>query len=425
MSGVQAKAFSSTAPGVAAANLTPPGGQEPNAQRRGERWSRSALRAKVAAFIGLPALLFGACASSSSRTISTSLRSELEDLELSKVSLPHELDEEMRAWLRLRVEDRGDEMLRVRGLVDALLGDKGLGVEYRREPTNTAREVFREGLANCLSFTHLFVGMAREVKLPVYFLEVRDLENYDREGDLVVHSDHIAVGLGPMHSLTIIDFTTSDATSYRRVRAISDLEAVALFYSNRGAEHLRDGENLEARQWLEDAVKIYPESPGPWINLGVARRRSGDDIGAEAAYRQALEIDAGETAAYQNLATLLRMQGKEEEALDLMALTDRSSNRNPYSFLALGDLSMRHGREDEAERFYRRAMRVQRQHAEPVAALGLLEVARGDVKAAQRLLRRATRLDAADPRVVLLRRRLEEAEREDRAGDRQQLQTSL
>lgn len=381
------------------------------------------LARRVAVAFSTVALFVG-CASSGTNHVSRSLRADLEQLQLTRVAIPHELDAEMRVWLNDRVSSSGDEMLRVQSLVEALLGKDGLNVQYRREPTHTAREVFREAQANCLSFTHLFVGMAREIKLPVYFLEVRDLENYDREGDLVVHSDHIAVGLGPMHSLTIIDFTTEEGTSYRRVRAISDLEAIALFYSNRGAEHLRDGQNDLARSWLEDAVRIYSDSPGPWINLGVARRRSGDQIGAEAAYRQALQIDAGELAAYQNLAALLRMQGKTEEALDLMALTDRSSNRNPYSFLALGDLSLRHGREDEAERFYRRAMRVQRGHAEPLAALGLLQAERGDVKAAQRLLRRASKLDAQAPRVVELRQRLAESQAvAEPAGERQRPHT--
>ncbi|REJ74187.1 MAG: hypothetical protein DWQ30_21805 [Acidobacteria bacterium] len=329
---------------------------------------------------------------------------------MARVVVPFSLDREMREWLGERIPKGGDEMLRVQRLVEVLLDEDHLGIEYRREPTLTAREVFDERSANCLAFTHLFVGMAREIGLPVYFLEVRDLENYDREGDLVVHSDHIAVGLGPSHNLTIIDFAT-EQSSYRRVSPISDLEATALFYSNRGAEELRRGENAAAQGWLEDAVRIAPGSAGAWVNLGVARRRSGDETGAERAYRQALTIDASETSAYQNLATLLRMQGKHGEALELMALTDHSGNRNPFAFLALGDLSLRHGRADEAERFYRRAIRMHGEQAEPMAALGLLHVARGQHRAAERLLRRASKLDADQERVRQLRRRLD-AERD-------------
>ena len=37
----------------------------------------------------------------------------------------------------------------------------------------------------------------------------------------------------------------------------------------------------------------------------------------------------------QNLASLLRNHGKEQEAADLLALSDRLGTRNPFIYLAL------------------------------------------------------------------------------------------
>lgn len=322
--------------------------------------------------------------------------------------LPFALTPEMVAWLHERVSLAAARDRRLAVLVEALLGDRGRGIRYQRGDTGTAEEVFYQGKANCLAFTNLFVGMAREVGVEVYFLSVQDIEEYTKEGDLVVISDHIAVGYGPAHDMTIIDFAVEQGTKYRKIRPITDLTAIALFYSNRGAEYLRRGEAPMARGWLEDAVRIDPQLAVAWINLGVARRRDGHLELADQAYHRALELDPEALSAYHNLAALLRIRGRPQEAAELMTLTDRDSNHNPFSFLALGDLSLRHGRLDEAERFYRRAVRLRHEYAEPYAAMGLLELQGGDLEEARRWLRKARKLDSEEPRVLLLAQRLGE-----------------
>lgn len=322
---------------------------------------------------------------------------------VAKIVVPYHVSNEMRRWLG-KVDIAGSDQDRLRNLAEKLIDDRA--IDYSRDYTGTAEEVFAAGQANCLSFTHLFVGMARELNVPVFFLEVRDLDNYTREGDLIVHSDHIAVGYGPSHDLRVIDFAAGDDTNYRRMRAINDLTAIALFYSNRGAEHLRQGELEAAREWLHGAVSIDQTLAPAWVNYGVVLRRLGEIDLAEEVYRKALEIDSGELAAYQNLAAVLRIKGRSEEALELLSLVARSGNRNPYSYVALGDLSQRHGRTEEAERFYRRAMRLGREDAEPIAALGLLELDSGDVLAARKMLKKAQRIEPEQPRVARLAERL-------------------
>jgi Flp pilus assembly protein TadD len=214
------------------------------------------------------------------------------------------------------------------------------------------------------------------------------------------------VGYGPTHDLRIIDFGAREDAPYRRITLIDDYRAIAMFYSNRGAEELRSGRYDEAVDWLRSAVAIDPDYAGSWVNLGVALRRGGDLESAERAYRTALEVDLHSTSALQNLAALLHFQGHEDEALDLLAFADRSSNRNPFTYITLGDLSMRHGRLEEAGRFYRKALRRQGENAESLAAMGLWTLERGDKKGARSWLRRAEGLDPESGRVALLRRRL-------------------
>jgi Flp pilus assembly protein TadD len=372
------------------------------------RLSRSLRRSVAVSTLGLA---LASC--SSSTQVRTVGRVEIESLLRSRglepvhVVVPYRLSPEMKKWLNEHVpkalSENEDKILY---LSRSLFATGQFKIDYVRGYTGTAMEVFETRQANCLAFTLLFIGMARELGVPAYFLEVRDSENYRKEGDLIVVSDHVAVGYGPTHDLRIIDFGAREDAPYRRITLIDDYRAIAMFYSNRGAEELRSGRFEEALDWLRSAVAIDPGYAGSWVNLGVAWRRSGDVDNAEIAYRTALELDLQSTSALQNLAALLHFKGEEEEALDLLAMADRASNRNPFTYLTLGDLNMRHGRLDEAGRFYKKALKRQGENAESLAAMGLWSLEQGDQKEARDWLERAEVLDKDAPRVALLRRRL-------------------
>jgi Flp pilus assembly protein TadD len=316
--------------------------------------------------------------------------------------VPYAVSAEMIDWLRREVPSSIEREKRLQVLAERLLAKDGRGINYDRTETGTAEEVFYGGNANCLAFTHLFVGLARELKMPVFFLTVRDYQQYEKDGDLVVISDHIAVGYGPRHEMQVIDFAADRDPEYRKILPISDITATALFYSNRGAEQLRKGNLAEAFGWLDDAVAIDPTLAVAWVNRGVVLRRLDRHEEAERSYREALELDPEGSSAYHNLAALLRIQGSEEEAASLLGLLDRSGNRNPYSYVALGDLSLRYGRPGEASRYYKRAIRLHKDVSEPLAALGQLELKQGRADEARKWLERAMRIDAEDPRVKQL-----------------------
>jgi Flp pilus assembly protein TadD len=355
------------------------------------------------------ALLAAGCASSAvpyldSGDVVRELRNR--GLEPSGVVIPYEMTEEMRVWAHRLVPRETAAEKRLETLLAGLIDPDKLKIAYEPRYTATAKEVFETRRANCLAFTSLFVGMAREIGVPVYFLDVDDVERFEKEGDLVVVSGHVSAGYDTGTEIKILDFSAAPEPGYRRVHRISDLTAIALFHSNRGGELLRNGKQDEALPWLQKAVAIDPELPGAWINYGVALRRSGDPIRAEEAYRKALEIDPQTVSAYQNLAALLRHQGKRQEAEDLLALSGTLGSRNPFIYLSLGDLSLSHGRIDEARRFYKRAMRLYRDNAEPYAAMGIAALASGDAGEAHRWMRKAVAIDQENRRVKLLVARL-------------------
>ncbi len=361
------------------------------------------------ALVWMALLALGGCVSSRAPQGTGELRKELHSrgIDPSSVVIPFEITDEMRVWARAQIPEGTPEEERLDKLLAAMLDPANLQLQYEAGRTVTAQEAFQNRKANCLAFTSLFVGMARELGIPVYYLDVEDVERFEKDGDLMVVSGHVSAGFSiGGGKVKILDFSPSGMPAYRRVYQVSDLRAVALYYSNRGAESLRAGNSVEALTWLRKAVEIDPGFGGGWVNLGVARRRAGDTPGAEAAYRRALEADPQTASAYSNLASLLRARGEDAEAERLLAIAANVDRRNPFSYIALGDLSLAQGRLEEARRFYRQALRLHQQDAEAYAALGLVALAAGDQGEARKWLRRAESMDRENGRVRQLGGRL-------------------
>ncbi len=323
-------------------------------------------------------------------------------LDPSAIVVPFELNDEMRAWAHETASEELTPEARLRRLRARLLDDRELSVEYIWGYTGTAIEVFEERQANCLSFTNLFVGMAREVGVPVCYLAVENVETYRKEGDLVVVSDHIAAGYDVAPGALVFDFSQHGVPDDGQVRRISDLTALAMFYTNRSAEALQAGDVEESLRWSRTAVLLDPELANAWVNLGVGLRRSGDPRGAEDAYKKSLEVDPRAASAYQNLTSLLTSEGRLEEAREYELTLQRSPSKNPYTYLSLGDISRRNGRFAEARRLYRRAIHLGCEVAECYAAFGQLALAEGEVKTARRMLRKARKLDSENSRTQQL-----------------------
>ncbi len=321
-------------------------------------------------------------------------------LEAEQPVLPFEINEEMKRFAHETATREMSSLQKLEALRNRLLDQSQMKVKYSFGYTGTAEEVFVHREANCLAFTNLFVGLAREAGVKVFFLAVNNVENYRKEGDLVLVSDHVAVGYGDSStSLAVYDFSEHqriENSDRRFVKKISDLTAIAMFYSNRGAEALRAGLPDAALKWARAAILIDPDLANAWVNYGVTLRRNGELAAAEDAYRKAISMDPSIFSAYNNLATLLRQQNRNEEAVAYERELLRGPNQNPFTYLSLGDISLRSGRYDEAGSFYRKAANLTQENAEALAALGQLAVVQGDLRGARRMLKKAQEATGSD-----------------------------
>ena len=320
-------------------------------------------------------------------------------LSLDEVLIPGRLTPEMQAWVHSKVPGDATEAETIRALLFALIEPFELRLTYDASHTGTAAEVWETRKANCLGFTHLFVGLSRELGLRTYYVRWARVQNFRKEGDLVVVSEHVSAGFGTGPQRQVLEFGAVEGLERKLSYPISDLEALARHYANLSAEALQSGDLQSAQSLARIATQLEPTLPEGWVNLGVSRRRSGDLAGAESAYMSASAADPDHLPAYLNLSALMQIEGREDVANEILGLLDRRDNRNPYVYLALGDASYYEARLSEADRYYRRATKLGPDLAEPRAARGLVALKFGNPKAARRWLKRAQARNPEDHRV--------------------------
>src|SRR5438874_569543 len=83
------------------------------------------------------------------------------------------------------------------------------------------------------------------------------------------------------------------------------------------ADRCRDARNWEgARTNYEEALALNPSLQAIWIQLGHARKESGDHTAAEEAYREALNLKPGDADVYLQLGHLYKIRNQMGMALE-------------------------------------------------------------------------------------------------------------
>ena len=100
-------------------------------------------------------------------------------------------------------------------------------------------------------------------------------------------------------------------------------------------EAVDKGDLPTAIQRLEKAVQIYPGYSLAWNDLGVVRMKSGDKVGAKAAWEKAVSINDKLGPAYLNLARLSMADNQTEDAEKLVQKALASDPDNAQALLLL------------------------------------------------------------------------------------------
>jgi tetratricopeptide (TPR) repeat protein len=240
-----------------------------------------------------------------------------------------ELSPEMKAFLDDHVRGQHSANEKLRLLIYAIMGEGTFRLIYD-ERTRTAEETFRDQRGNCLSFTNMFIAMARYLGLEAHYQEVEVPPDWSLAGQSFLLSKHVNVLLEIGHRIRVVDFNLYDFKMRFEKKVISDRRGRAHYYNNLGVEHMLSGENALAVAYFYQSLR-EDDSFGPaWINLGILHRREGYPEFAEAAYLEALGIDSLDLVAMSNLANLYEQEGLLEDAARYRANVEAHRMENPY-----------------------------------------------------------------------------------------------
>jgi tetratricopeptide (TPR) repeat protein len=234
------------------------------------------------------------------------------------------LSEPMRQFLASRISREAHLKGRQEGLIDALYTRGQLKLAYDAVMTRNAAQAFDARSGNCLSLVIMTAAFAKALELPVRYQSVFTEETWTRSGDLYFASSHINLSIGKRLSdsrslldraevLTIDFLPSSDVRGYRNIE-IGESTVVAMYMNNRAAELLAQGRVDDAYWWARAAVLHAPRFLAAVNTLGVIYQRRGHAAPAERAFDYVLALEPANTSALANLASLLKAQGRADEA---------------------------------------------------------------------------------------------------------------
>lgn len=307
------------------------------------------------------------------------------------------LSDEMRQFLKENVNPGATDVFKLQQLIDAIMGTATFGLEYD-ENTRSAAETFRLQLGNCLSFSAMFVALARGVGLKAEFQEVDIPPDWSMRKDVFVLNRHVNVnvylGAAGTH---VVDFNISDFKSTYDVDTISDRRAIAYFYNNLGVEKMQDGDTVGAVTYFRGAIVETNRDFSPaWTNLGTLYRKYGHFKHAEAAYEQALKADKRDTVAMSNLVRLYEFMGDPQKAEIYQKRVEEHRMRNPYFRFSLAREAFFDRDYETAVKHLKVAIREHKNDDEFYFLLGQCYLMRGDEKEARKWTVRAEEVAATD-----------------------------
>lgn len=309
---------------------------------------------------------------------------------------PFATSPEMVAWVEgvLRLHTGEDDLDRVIAIQRALFDDS-FGFNYEADRTLTAEEAFEQRRGNCMSFTVMFVSLARTAGIEAFLMAVMREPEVDRDGDLVVVNRHVvAAMMGDPGTVAVFDFYLRDDGPRIQQLVIDDVKATAMYHTNLGGDAIRDGRLDDAMEHLRIATTLAPDWAPGWINLGVVRNRMGDREGAIDAYRKALDADPLDSSALTNMAAIYRDRGMDSEADNALRAAAHQTT-NPFTLIALADVEMMDGDLRAARRWLNKARRWYPDEPEVYRALSRLAARRGNLESAARYQDRSRELEGA------------------------------
>ncbi len=244
---------------------------------------------------------------------------------------PFQITPEMAAEVDKEVGFGGTVTERMRRLTN-FLNDRGyIHFKYEANQSLTATEAFKTRQGDCMAYTNLYVGLARYLKIPVFFVHISEARNYYERDGLYFVSSHMAVGCMAQYYTVIVDFTEEKSEyALALYDSIDDATAVGLFYNNVAVDELLAGNVSEAEDLLRYLVAALPHLKEAENNLAVVLMRQGRFAEALTVLQGALARYPAYQPLYTNAIQAAKGAGQPDLAKTFQAQGHRLLQEDPF-----------------------------------------------------------------------------------------------
>lgn len=309
--------------------------------------------------------------------------------------------------------------VRLRRIVDLILGPDRKGFAYRAGHSTVAADTWRDRAGDCLSLTTLTYTVAKKLGMNAVMQEVQTPAVFGREGELDVVNQHVNVLLpnarsdfvvsDPWGHDVVLDFEPDFATA-RRGTQLTEAGILARFYNNVAVENMARGESRVAYAHFRAAIAADPGYVSPYGNLAVLYRRMGHEKEAESLLRQAVAMGGTSDVALHELHRLLRDQGRSDEAAQVRRRLEARRAADPYYWMSV---ALKHLSDKEPARAVsalQRASELAPTFVEIQRYLAAAYIQAGDVQRARAAIATMESLGGSLNKVALLRGKLDRVE---------------
>jgi Flp pilus assembly protein TadD len=300
------------------------------------------------------------------------------------------MNDDMRDFVDRYVTTARSPRQRLKLLHSSLRSSALLDIDYDPGADGTAAEAFARGTANCLTYAHLFVAMARYAGLDAHYHSQTLRPQWSRYGTRVALRQHVNVLVRlrrEEHYLIDIDPVSRDIVAATRI--LDDTDAFALYHNNLAMSNLSKERVSAAYAHAVKAVAMSPETDYLWVNLGAIYSRSGQPEAASESYLTAISLNADSQSAMNNLVVLFNRNGNKEAAAYWEQQVAQHRHNNPYYYMYLGEQAEIAGDLQLAITHYRDAIKRQDNDPELYFRLGKLYLTLDDPRRSARYVEMA------------------------------------
>jgi Flp pilus assembly protein TadD len=305
---------------------------------------------------------------------------------------PLAISPEMSAFVQAHINRPDASGGRAWPLVHAAVDPNILNFEYDPSVTLSAQDAFQARTGNCLTFSNMFIAMARQAGLQAWYREVKTPAKWSSVNDTMLVSMHVNAAVRDRGKEYVIDVSRRKVEHNEQVRRLTDLEAEAQFYNNRGVDALIENDLAAAYSYFSLALATYPDLAYVWSNLGVVFRRNEQVEDARFAYQSALEIDPQHSVSLNNLYVILEEEGDFEAAEKTYARVEHIRRGNPYYLHLLAQIAIDEARYSDAVDLLKKAITLDRREYRFYQTLAQSQLLLGETSEARSSIERARQL---------------------------------